>query len=114
MTPLQFTRSVRSLNRLRHIAKILTQHGFGHIVARINLARFVPVWMLRGKRAGAPADTHPSATGPHLTELCTELDPTFTKLAPIAPSLPDTVPAARLQTKVFLPLRRNSLRVPII
>ncbi len=101
MTPLQFTRSVRSLNRLRHIAKILTQHGFGHIVARINLARFVPVWMLRGKRAVAPADTHPSAIGRHLTEICTELGPTFIKLAQIASSHPDIVPAdilASLQT----------------
>ena len=49
MSPLQFTRGVRSLNRLRHIAQVLTRHGFGHIVTRVNLGRFVPVWMLRKK-----------------------------------------------------------------
>ncbi len=55
MTPLQLTRSVRSLNRLRHIARVLTQHGFGYIVAQLNLARFVPVWMLRRKPVGPAA-----------------------------------------------------------
>ena len=49
MSPLQFTRGVRSLNRLRHIAQVLSRHGFGHIVTRVNLGRFVPVWMLRKK-----------------------------------------------------------------
>jgi len=92
MNPFELRRSVRSLNRLRHIAKVLTQHGFGHVVARMNLARFVPVWMLRGKHAAARIDAKPSTIGRHLTEICTELGPTFIKLGQLASSHPDIVP----------------------
>lgn len=92
MTPLQFTRSVRSLNRLRHIAQVLTRHGFGHIVAQINLTRFVPVWMLR-KRAPKPSPEETgSAVGRRLTRVCTELGPTFIKLGQMMSTRPDIVP----------------------
>ncbi len=92
MTPLQFTRSVRSLNRLRHIARVLTQHGFGHIVAQLNLARFVPVWMLRRKTRAARVDERPSSIGRHLAEACAELGPAFIKLAQLVSTRPDIVP----------------------
>ena len=92
MSPLQFTRSVRSLNRLRHIAKVLTQHGFGHIVAQINLARFVPVWMMRSRARAARRDQRPSTIGRHLKEVCTELGPTFIKLGQLMSTRPDIVP----------------------
>ncbi|MBI4719293.1 MAG: AarF/ABC1/UbiB kinase family protein [Planctomycetes bacterium] len=93
MTPLQFTRSVRSLNRLRQVAMVLTQHGFGHVVARINLARFVPVWMLRrGKRRPETAET-PTSIGRHIVDICTELGPTFIKLGQLLSTRPDVVPA---------------------
>lgn len=61
MTLLQLTRSVRSLRRLRQMAQVLTQHGFGHIVSQLGLARYVPVWMLgrqvtrQGAEEGASA-----------------------------------------------------------
>jgi ubiquinone biosynthesis protein len=92
MTPLQFTRSVRSLNRLRHIAQVLTRHGFGHIVAQINLARFVPVWMLRGKGVGRPLEEGASSIGRRLARVCTELGPTFVKLGQMMSTRPDIVP----------------------
>ena len=92
MTPLQFTRSVRSLNRIRHIATVLTGHGFGHIVTRINLGRFVPVWMLPRKRAAARADTAPASIGRRLAEVCGELGPTFVKLGQMLSARPDLVP----------------------
>ncbi len=92
MTPLQFTRSVRSLNRIRHIATVLTRHGFGHIVTRINLGRFVPVWMLPRKRAVSAADTAPASIGRRLAEVCGELGPTFVKLGQMLSTRPDLVP----------------------
>ena len=92
MTPLQFTRNVRSLNRLRHIARVLTQHGFGHIVAQMNLTRFVPVWMMRSRAAPARLDERPSTIGRHLAEVCTELGPTFIKLGQLVSTRPDIVP----------------------
>ncbi len=97
MTPLQFTRNVRSLNRLRRIAYVLTQHGFGHIVARIDLGRFVPVWMMRrSQRETRLADT-PSSIGRHIAEVCAELGPTFIKFAQLLTSRPDIVPEDVLQ-----------------
>ncbi len=98
MTPLQFTRSVRSLNRLRHIAHVLTQHGFGYIVAQLNLARFVPVWMLRRKSV-APAVLEAGAAnvGQRLTQVCIELGPTFIKLGQMMTTRSDIVPPSVLK-----------------
>ncbi len=97
MTPLTFTRSVRSLNRLRHIAQVLTRHGFGHIVTQINLARFVPVWMLRKKAPPPALDEGASAVGRRLAQVCTELGPTFIKLGQMMSTRPDIVPAEVLK-----------------
>lgn len=92
MTPFQFTRNVRNLNRLRQVAMVLTRHGFGHVVAQINLTRFLPVWMLRGKSKRAPLEEGPSAIGRRLAEVCEELGPTFIKLGQILSTRPDIVP----------------------
>ncbi len=92
MNPLHFTRSVRSLNRLRQIAVVATQHGFGHVIARMNLGRFVPVWLARRMRRGLEPDT-PRSVGRRLTEACVELGPTFIKFAQLISTRPDIVPA---------------------
>lgn len=92
MTPFQLTRSVRGLNRLRHIAQVLTQHGFGHVVARINLTRFVPVWMLRRKISAQALDDRPASIGRRIAQVCTALGPTFIKLAQLMSTRPDIVP----------------------
>lgn len=93
MTPLDFTRSVRNLNRLRRVAAVLTQHGFGHVVTQMNLARFVPVWMLRRRgAAGASGDAAPTL-GRRLAQVCTDLGPTFVKLGQMLTTRPDLVPA---------------------
>jgi len=97
MTPLQFTRSVKSLNRLRHIAVVLTQHGFGYVVARINLARFVPVWMLRRRRMAPAAAEEVASVGRRLAMVCAELGPTFIKLGQMMSTRPDIVPPEVLE-----------------
>lgn len=96
MTPLQFTRNVRSLNRLRHIAQVLTRHGFGHIVAQIDLSRFVPVWMARRKDRERAAEAGPSAVGRRLVEVFNELGPTFIKLGQVLSTRPDIIPRETL------------------
>lgn len=93
MTPITFTRSVRSLNRIRQIAQVMTRHGFGHIVAQINLTRFVPVWMLRKKKTSQTEDESESAIGRRLATVCSELGPTFIKLGQWLSTRPDIVPA---------------------
>jgi ubiquinone biosynthesis protein len=93
MTPLQFTRSVRSLNRLRRIAQVLTQHGFGHAVSQVNLARFVPARMLRRKKQAVPVDEGAPGIGRRLAIVCAELGPTFIKLGQLMSTRPDILPA---------------------
>ena len=92
MTPIQLTRSVRGLNRLRHIAQVLTRHGFGHIVAQVDLSRFVPVWMRRKRSAESVLDDGASSLGRRLTRVCSELGPTFVKLGQMLSMRPDVVP----------------------
>lgn len=93
----QFTRSVRSLNRLRQIAQVLTRHGFGHIVTQIDLTRFVPVWMLRKKVVPPPLDDQRSPVGKRLVQVSVELGPTFIKLGQMLSARPDVVPGHVLQ-----------------
>ncbi len=92
MNPLTLTRNVRSLNRLRQIAQVLTRHGFGHIVTQINLARFVPVWMLRKKAPSAVVGEGATSIGRRLALVCAELGPTFVKLGQMMSTRPDIVP----------------------
>lgn len=89
---MQLTRSVRSLNRLRQIAAVLTQHGFGHVVQQMQLTRFVPVWMLRKTARGLAPDEGHSAIGRRLTLVCADLGPTFVKLGQTLTTRPDIVP----------------------
>lgn len=107
MTPLQFTRNIRSLNRLRQIAQVLTRHGFGHVVTRLQLGRFVPVWMFRRRRAEAASEGTESSVGRRLTMVASELGPTFIKLGQMLSTRPDIVPPAVLKE-----LRTLQDRVP--
>lgn len=92
MNPLHFTRNVRSLNRLRRIVTVASQQGFGHVMTRLNLGRFVPVWLSRRMRRGTEPDT-PRSVGRRLTEACVELGPTFIKFGQLISTRPDIVPA---------------------
>lgn len=92
MNPLEFTRSVRSLNRLRHIAQVLTQHGFGYIVARTNLARYLPTTILRREPEEAGVAAPPASIGRRLALVFTELGPTFVKFGQMLTTRPDLLP----------------------
>ncbi|MCP4249230.1 MAG: phosphotransferase [bacterium] len=90
MNALQLVRSVRGLQHLRKILSVLTQHGFGHLVDRMNLGRFVPL----RRRGGAPdAEIEKMTIGRRLVAVCNELGPTFVKLGQMATTRPDLVPA---------------------
>jgi len=78
---------------MRHIARVLTQHGFGHAVTRLNLGRFVPVWMLRRRVAEPTVETGAALIGRRLKLVCTELGPTFIKLGQMLSTRPDLLPA---------------------
>ena len=43
MRLLDLARTYRSLKRLKDIVLVLTRHGFGGLVERVNLGRYVPL-----------------------------------------------------------------------
>lgn len=89
--PFRLIRNVRSLQRLRTIAQVLTRHGFGHLVELIDLGRFVPLWMKpQAKRSDVPHDPH--HIGERLARVATELGPTFVKLGQMLSTRPDLLP----------------------
>lgn len=91
MSRFNLTRNLQSLNRLRQIAIVLTQHGFGHVVARMELSRFVPVWMGRREKKADQDSSHESI-GKRIAMVCSELGPTFVKLGQLVASRPDLAP----------------------
>lgn len=89
--PFRFVRNVRTLQRLRTIAQVLSKHGFGHLVDTLDLGRFVPLWMKPKSRRDAAA--HDTLTlGKRLAAVCTELGPTYVKLGQMLAARPDLLP----------------------
>jgi ubiquinone biosynthesis protein len=84
-------RTVRSIRRVQTIARVLTRHGFGHLVPRLRLDRYVP--MPRRWRRPLPAEVSPEAgLGPRLVRVFEELGPTFIKFGQVMSTRPDVFP----------------------
>ena len=91
MTPGKITRSVQGLNRLRKIAQVLTRHGFGHVVDRVHLGRFVPVAKLWQPARKPALQESPLSLGQRLARVCEDLGPTFVKLGQTVSTRADLV-----------------------
>jgi ubiquinone biosynthesis protein len=91
MKPWRLAKSVRGLQRLRRIVSVLTQHGFGHVLDRMHLRRFVPIPGWRRRVASQGIET--VSLGSRLARVCNDLGPTFIKLGQMATTRPDLVPA---------------------
>jgi len=91
-------KTVRTFARLRVIAQVLSKHGFGHFVDRLQFGRYLrPVeWFRRGKAAEEPDADPLAAIGARLVRVCEELGPTFVKLGQMATTRPDIFPAQAL------------------
>lgn len=85
-------KSVRTIRRVQTIARVLTQHGFGHLVDSLHLERYVPL-PKRWQQAIMPAVTgEPEASiGRRVARVCEDLGPTFVKLGQILSARPDLV-----------------------
>ncbi len=85
-------KSVRTIRRVQTIARVLTQHGFGHLVDSLHLERYVPL-PKRWQQAIMPSlEGEPEASiGRRIARVCEELGPTFVKLGQILSSRPDLV-----------------------
>ncbi|MGQ9652101.1 MAG: ABC1 kinase family protein [Phycisphaerae bacterium] len=79
---------------MQTIARVLTQHGFGHLVDSLHLERYVPL-PKRWQQAIMPSlEGEPEASiGRRIAHVCEELGPTFVKLGQILSSRPDLVSA---------------------
>ncbi len=87
-------KSVRTIRRVQTIARVLTQHGFGHLVDSLHLERYVPL-PKRWQQAVMPSlEGEPEASiGRRIARVCEELGPTFVKLGQLLSSRPDLVSA---------------------
>jgi len=92
MTLIPFGRKLRSLNRLRHVASVLTRHGYGWLVVNLHLDRFVPFGKrLRG--AIPREEVGPSPTvAQEIAHILEELGPTYVKLGQVLGSRADLMP----------------------
>ncbi|MEE9293728.1 MAG: AarF/UbiB family protein [Phycisphaerae bacterium] len=88
---MRLSRSVQSLQRLQRIARVLTQHGFGHIVDQLDLGRFVPLW-LKNRAGTAKGDAQAPSVGRRLRLVANELGPIFVKLGQMLATRPDILP----------------------
>ncbi len=81
MAYFQLTTSVRTLNRLQQIVRVLARHGFGHVVERINLGRYLPLGKILRSAQAESASATPVSLGKRIASVCSELGPTFVKFA---------------------------------
>ena len=92
MTPLRITRGVQSLHRLQRIARVLTQHGFGHVVDQLELGRFVPLRLRRTSDSRAGRGQPAAGVGGRLKQVANELGPIFVKFGQMLATRPDVLP----------------------
>lgn len=88
-------RTVRTFARLRVIAQVLSKHGFGHFVDRLQLGGYLPTSRLfrRQKQESELEEIDPlESIGRRLVRVCEELGPTFIKLGQIASTRADILP----------------------
>jgi len=85
----------------------MTTHGFGHLVEKLHLGRYVPLPKRWEATITPPLDTEAGASlGRRIVRVCEELGPTFIKLGQMLSTRPDIVPAdivtelAKLQDQV--------------
>lgn len=93
-------RTVRSIRRVQQIARVLTRHGFGHVVDRLHLRRYVPIPRLH--RTGGAGEAEPATLGRRLARAFEELGPTFIKLGQLVSTRPDVFPADIVEALMHL------------
>lgn len=98
MSIVSLPQTVRSFARLRTIAQVLTRHGFGHIVERVQIRRYIPMpqW-LAGPPPPPPEHDAMRSVGQRLVKVCEELGPTFIKLGQLSAARPDLIPKSIIE-----------------
>ncbi len=90
--PFRLPRTVRSIQRVQTIARVLSHHGFGYLVQNLHLDRYVPMPKRWRQMAAKPAVDPEQTLGRRLARVCEELGPTFIKLGQMLSTRPDLIP----------------------
>ncbi|HLJ11644.1 MAG TPA: AarF/UbiB family protein [Planctomycetaceae bacterium] len=88
LSPIKF---FRNLGRTREIVTILLNHGFGDVVERLRLMRYMRWWRRVVLRRPEPAPRLTVAQ--RIRQALEELGPTFVKFGQVISTRPDLVPA---------------------
>jgi ubiquinone biosynthesis protein len=88
LSPIKF---IRNLGRTREIVTILLNHGFGDVVERLRLMRYMRWWRRVVLRRPEPAQRVTVAQ--RIRQTVEELGPTFIKFGQVVSTRPDLVPA---------------------
>ena len=67
---LRLPKTVRSIGRIQTIVGVLTHHGFGHLVDRLQLERYVPLPKRWQRTVSLPEDVLEGAPGRRLVRVC--------------------------------------------
>lgn len=89
---------------MRQIVAVLSRHGFGDVIERLQLSAYVPNRFIRWTEAGTG-----KSIGVRLREAFEELGPTFVKLGQVLSMRPDLVPEAVVEELVKLQDNVSSL-----
>jgi len=92
MTFIPFGRQLKSLGRLRHVASVLSRHGYGWLVINLHLDRFVPFRRRLLRRGPSEAEAPGPTTAAQVAHILEELGPTYVKLGQVLGSRADLLP----------------------
>lgn len=84
---IQITRAVKGAGRLRQILTVLSRHGFGDVIQRLNLDSYLPGKLTRWAEADETR-----GIGERMRLAFQELGPTFVKLGQVLSMRPDLIP----------------------
>ncbi len=84
---LQIGQAVKNVHRLRQILGVLAKYGFGDVINRMNLGRYLPDRFLSRFEVSSEV-----STAERLRLACEELGPTFVKLGQLMSTRPDLIP----------------------